>query len=63
MLDRVGSVFISLVMEKDPGRKMEYMLELMVLLVFLTTASSVSLSREEFTEAVVRKQKIRNAEM
>lgn len=34
---------------------MEYRLELMVLLIFLTTASSVAPSREEFTEAVVRK--------
>lgn len=34
---------------------MEYRLELMVLLVFLTTASSAAPSREEFTEAVVRK--------
>lgn len=33
---------------------MEYRLELMVLLVFLTTASSVAQSREGFTEAVVR---------
>ncbi|XP_074500671.1 matrix metalloproteinase-19-like [Sebastes fasciatus] len=39
-------------MEKDPNRKMEYRLELMVLLVLLTAASSVALSREEFTEAV-----------
>lgn len=41
-------------MEKDPNPKMEYKLELMVLLVLLTTASSIALSREEFTEAVVR---------
>lgn len=33
---------------------MEYMLELMVLLVFLAR-TSVALSREQFTEAVVRK--------
>ncbi|XP_070696264.1 matrix metalloproteinase-19-like [Pempheris klunzingeri] len=40
-------------MEKDPNQKMENMLELMVLLVFLTIASSVALSREELTDAVV----------
>ncbi len=34
---------------------MEYRLELMVLLVFLATVSSAAPSREEFTEAVVRK--------
>ncbi|XP_067449145.1 matrix metalloproteinase-19-like [Thunnus thynnus] len=39
-------------MEKDPNLKMEYKLELMVLLVLLTTASSIAPSREEFTEAV-----------
>lgn len=46
---------ISLVMEKDPNQKMEFRLEIMGLLVLLTAASSVALSREEFTEAVVRK--------
>ncbi|KAK9515203.1 hypothetical protein VZT92_025868 [Zoarces viviparus] len=41
-------------MKKDPNWKMEYRLELiMVLLVLLTTASSVDLSRGELTEAVV----------
>lgn len=34
--------------------KMDYRLEFMVLLVFLTTVSSVVLSRDEFAEAVVR---------
>lgn len=54
---RVGSSWdccFFLVMEKNPNWKMEYRLELMVLLVFLTTTSSVAQSREEFTEAVVR---------
>ncbi|XP_038579054.1 matrix metalloproteinase-19-like [Micropterus salmoides] len=40
-------------MEKDPNQKMEFRLEIMGLLVLLTAASSVALSREEFTEAVV----------
>ncbi|XP_018542887.1 matrix metalloproteinase-19 [Lates calcarifer] len=39
-------------MEKDPNQKMGYSLELMVLLVLMTTASSIALSRDEFTEAV-----------
>ncbi|KAM7411368.1 hypothetical protein PAMA_021389 [Pampus argenteus] len=40
-------------MEEDSNLKMEYKLELTVLLVLLTTASSVALSREDFTEAVM----------
>ncbi|XP_035512923.1 matrix metalloproteinase-19-like [Morone saxatilis] len=40
-------------MEKQTKRKTENRLEFMVLLVFLTTASSVAQSREDFTEAVV----------
>lgn len=40
---------------------MEHRLELLMLLVFLTTASTVAQSSEEFTEAVVRKR--RNVEM
>lgn len=49
-LDQAGSVyFFPLFM------KMEYKVELMTLLIFLTTVSSVAQSDEEFTEAVVRK--------
>ncbi|XP_005930675.1 matrix metalloproteinase-19 [Haplochromis burtoni] len=40
-------------MEKDPNWKMEYRLELMVLLVLLITASSIALSRKDTTEAMV----------
>ncbi|XP_070766925.1 matrix metalloproteinase-19-like [Enoplosus armatus] len=40
-------------MEKDPNLKMQYRLDLMVLLVLLTAATSVALSSEEFTEAMV----------
>ncbi|XP_036960677.1 matrix metalloproteinase-19-like isoform X1 [Acanthopagrus latus] len=39
-------------MENSPIRKMERRLELLMLLVFLTTASTVAQSSEEFTEAV-----------
>lgn len=52
-------VFICLVMEKDPKQKMGYRLELMVLLVLMTTASSGAQSRGEFTGAVVRKHNFR----
>ncbi len=40
---------------------MEYKLELLVLLVLVTAASSIALSREEFAEALVRHR--RKAEM
>ncbi|XP_032375955.1 matrix metalloproteinase-19 [Etheostoma spectabile] len=39
-------------MDKPPNWKMENRLELMLLVVLLTPASSVALSREDFTEAV-----------
>ncbi|XP_040009650.1 matrix metalloproteinase-19-like [Xiphias gladius] len=39
-------------MEKDLNRKMGYRPELTLLLVLMTTASSIALSREDFTEAV-----------
>lgn len=44
-------------MDKDTNRKMEYRLELMVLLVFLTTASSFAPSSSDLAEAVVSKCK------
>lgn len=51
----VEKLLFDSVMGKDPNWKMEYRLGLMLLLVLLTPASSVALSREEFSEAVVRK--------
>ncbi|KAM9856269.1 matrix metalloproteinase-19-like [Aulostomus maculatus] len=40
-------------MEKDPNLKMEYRLELMMLLALLTAASSITPGKEEYTEALV----------
>lgn len=62
MSDPFGNIFlISRKMENNPNKKMEHRLQLLMLLVFLTTASTVAQSSEEFTEAVVRKR--RNVEM
>lgn len=48
-------LFICLVMERELKQKMGYVLESMVLLVLMTTASSNVHSTREFTGAVVRK--------